>query len=173
MGYQPPPPMAPKKSNRVALIIFAVLAVVVIGGIAYAYFTRDSSKGSVTDLAVGDCVDRPTDPQAEIFEMQHQPCNTPHDGEVVALLTNPAGPDEPYPVISGFEDYVVPACTPAFESFTGRSWETDTELSMAWLQPTLTGWTQDHDRTFTCYVIRIDHAKLNGSVKGIGASPLP
>jgi hypothetical protein len=173
MGYQQPPMQPPKKNNRLALAILGVLAIVVIAGIAYAALTRDSSKGSVSALAVGDCVDRPTDPEAEIFEMQHQPCNTPHDGEVFALVTNPAGPDEPYPVVSGFEDYVVQACTPAWESYTGRSWATDTELSMAWLEPTLSGWTNDNDRSFTCYVIRVDRAKLNASVKGIGASPLP
>ena len=32
MGYEAPPPMAPKRNNRVALVIFAVLAVLVIGG---------------------------------------------------------------------------------------------------------------------------------------------
>ena len=171
IGYTPPAPPA-NRSRRGSLIILGVLALVVVGGVGYSVLTRDSSMGDITRLEVGDCIDRPTD-ATEITEIQHQPCNTPHDGEVIALLVNPAGQDEPYPVISGFEDYVVPACTPAFESYTGRDWETDTELNMGWLAPTLSGWTNDHDRSFTCYVIRIDHAKLNGSVHGVGSSPLP
>ncbi len=168
MGYEAPR----KRNNRLGIAILVVVGAFVIGGIAYAALTRDSSKSGVDALQVGDCVDRPTE-TGVIHEIQHQPCTTPHDGEVFALVTNPAGPDEPYPVVSGFEDYVVPACKPAFESYTGRNWDTDTQLSMAWLEPTLSGWTDDHDRGFTCYVIRVDHKKLNASVKGIGASPLP
>lgn len=171
MGYQPPPAMAPKRNNRLAIGIFVILAVVVIGGVGYAYLTRDSSKGGVTDLAVGDCIDEP--PEAStITEVQHQPCNKPHDGEVFAVVTNPAGADEPYPVVSGFDDYIQATCIPLWEAYTGRTWSTDTELDLNYLHPTLSGWGEG-DRGFTCYLTRLDGGKLNATVKGIGASPLP
>src|SRR5205085_10754312 len=50
IGYAPPPAMAPKKSNRLALGILAILAIVVVGGIVYAVLTRDSSSGAVDAL---------------------------------------------------------------------------------------------------------------------------
>jgi hypothetical protein len=171
MGYQPPPQVGPKKSNRTALIILAILAIVVVGGIAYVYLTRDSSSGAVDALQVGDCIDEPAEADT-ISEVQHQPCTTPHDGEVFAVLTNPASADEPYPVISGFDDYIQTACVPQWEAYTGRSWATDTELSLSFLHPTITGWA-DGDRGFSCYLTRVDGGKLNASVKGIGASALP
>ncbi len=171
MGYQPPPQMAPKKSNRVTLVIVGILAVIVVAVIAYALLTRDSSSGAVDALQVGDCIDEPAATDT-ITQVQHKPCTTPHDGEVFAVLTNPAGPDEAYPVISGFDDYVQTACVPLWEAYTGRSWATDTELSLNFLHPTLTGWA-DGDRGFSCYLTRVDGGKLNASVRGIGASPLP
>jgi hypothetical protein len=163
--------MAPKRSNRLALGILAILAIVVVGGIVYAVLTRDSSSGAVDALQVGDCIDEPAEAET-ITEVQHQPCNTPHDGEVFAVLTNPAGPDEPYPVVSGFDDYIQTNCVPLWEAYTGRSWATDTELTLNFLHPTLSGWG-DGDRGFSCYLTRVDGQKLNASVKGIGASPLP
>ena len=170
-GYTPPPP--PNKGNKLGLIILAVLGLIIVGGVGYVVLNRDSLTGGVTDLQVGDCIDRP-DETSTITEIQHQPCNTPHDGEVIHNFTSPAGPDEPYPVISGFEDFVLENCIPVFESYVGRDWETDTELNLAWLSPTLSGWTgEDRDRGFTCYVIRNDDGKLLASVKNIGASPLP
>ena len=173
MGYQPPPPMPPTKSRRNGLIILGVLAIVVVAIVGYVALTRDSSTGGVDALQVGDCIDEPAE-ASTITEVQHQPCNTPHDGEVFAVLTNPAGPDEPYPVVSGFEDYIQANCVPLWEAYTGRTWATDTELDLGYLHPTLEGWTGDqHDRGFSCYLTRVDGQKLNASVKGIGASPLP
>jgi hypothetical protein len=171
IGYQPPPAMAPKRNNKLALGILAILAVVVVGGIVYAVLTRDSSSGAVDALQVGDCIDEPSEADT-ITEVQHQPCNKPHDGEVFAVLTNPAGPDEAYPVVSGFDDYIQTNCVPLWEAYTGRSWATDTELSLNFLHPTITGWGEG-DRGFSCYLTRVDGAKLSASVKGIGASPLP
>jgi hypothetical protein len=171
VGYAPPPPLAPNNGRRSGIIILAVLAVVVIAIVGYLALTRDSSTGGVDALRVGDCIDEPAG-ASTITEVQHQPCNTPHDGEVFAVLTNPAGPDEPYPVVSGFDDYIQTNCIPLWEAYTGRTWATDTELDLNYLHPTLSGWG-DGDRGFSCYLTRLDGAKLNASVKGIGASALP
>ena len=171
MGYQPPPPMAPNKGRRTGIIILVVLGVLVVGLVAYVALNRDNLTGGVDALQVGDCIDEPAEAET-ITEVQHQPCKTPHDGEVFAVLTNPAGPDEPYPVVSGFEGYIEANCVPLWEAYTGRTWATDTELNLSFLHPTLSGWG-DGDRRFSCYLTRFDGQKLNASVKGIGASPLP
>src|SRR5687768_11005086 len=91
MGYTPPPP--PRKSNKTGLIILGVIALIVVGAVAYVAMNRDSLTGAVDALQVGDCIDEPAE-DATITEVQHQPCGTPHDGEVFAVLTNPAGSDE-------------------------------------------------------------------------------
>ncbi|HUP82966.1 MAG TPA: septum formation family protein [Candidatus Limnocylindria bacterium] len=171
MGYAPPAAPPAKKSNRTALIILGVLALLVVGGVAYALMTRDSSPGAVDALQVGDCIDEP-DEDSTITEVQHQPCTVPHDGEVFAVLTNPAGPDEPYPVVSGFDDYIQTNCIPLWEAYTGRTWATDTELDIGFLHPTLTGWGAG-DRGFSCYTTKYGGGKLLAPVKNIGASPLP
>lgn len=169
MGYTPPAP--PKKSNRTGLIILGVLALGVVGVGGYLVLTRDSSPGAVDALQVGDCIQEPEE-DSTITEVQHQPCNTAHDGEVFAVLTNPAGPDEPYPIISGFEDYIQENCIPLWEAYTGRTWATDTELDINFLHPTLTGWGEG-DRGFSCYTTKYGGGQLIGSVKNIGSSPLP
>jgi putative regulator of septum formation len=170
MGYTPPPP--PKRSNRSGLIILGVIGLIVVIAVAYVALNRDSLTGAADALQVGDCFDRPEETDS-ITEIQHRPCNTAHDAEVIHNFTSPEGPDAPYPVISGFDDFVLENCVPVFESYVGRDWETDTDLNIGWLAPTLSGWTgDDHDRGFTCYVFRLDDGKLYGSVKNVGASPL-
>ncbi len=119
--------------------------------------------GAATDLKVGDCFDVPAD-TTDIQEVQHRPCNEPHDAEVVAVLTHPAGPDEPYPVISGFGDYAEENCIPAFEAYTGRTFATDEEFDVHFFHPTLLGW-REGDRGLTCHVVRLDEGKLTSSVR--------
>lgn len=119
--------------------------------------------GAAADLKVGDCFDLPAD-SSDITEVQHRPCNEPHDAEVIAALTHPAGPDEAYPVVSGFGDYVNEQCLPTFESYTGRTFESEEELDVGYFHPTLLGW-QDGDRGFTCHVVRLDRSKLTASVR--------
>jgi predicted small secreted protein len=119
--------------------------------------------GAAEDLKVGDCFDLPTE-TSDIEEVQHRPCNEPHDAEVIAVLTHPAGPDEAYPVISGFGDYVEENCLPAFESYTGRDFASAAELDVGYLHPTLLGWGEG-DRGFSCHALRLDGAKLAASVR--------
>jgi len=169
-GYAPvpPPPARRNRGNLLGLGILVVIIVVIGGGL---WLFRDRLSGSVTELAVGDCIDRPpTD--STITEVQHQPCSGPHDGEVFAVLIHPAPDGEAYPVVSGFDDYVEQNCIPAWEAYTARSWATDTELSLNYIHPTLSSWA-DGGRNITCYTMRVDDAKLNGSVRGVGASALP
>ena len=182
MGYQaPPPPPGPmsytppgvplKRSNRGSLIIIGVLALVVVVVVAYVALTRDSSPGAVNALQVGDCFDEPG-ASDDIEDVQHVPCTLPHDGEVVAALTHPAPAGEAYPVVSGFDDYISTNCVPLWEAYTGRTWDTETELGLFYFHPTLSTWA-DGGRSITCYAEHNDALKLTASVKNIGAAPLP
>lgn len=170
MGYAPPPP-PPARSRRTGLVIFGVLAVILVVILGGVYLFRDRLSSNVTELAVGDCFDEPVGEQT-ITDVQHQPCTSAHDGEVFALLTHPAGSTEAYPVVSGFDDYIQQNCIPAWEAYTARTWALDADFGLSYYHPTLTGWGNG-DRGFTCYTTRVDGVKLNGSVRGIGASPVP
>ena len=88
---------------------------------------------------MGECFDAPTDQTAEVSDVQRQPCNEPHDAEVIASLTHPAPASEPYPVVSGFGDYIQQNCVPVFNSYTGRDCP-DAELTLSFFRPTPTGW---------------------------------
>ncbi len=168
MGYAPPPAAPARKTNWLAIAVLIGIVAVIGGGV---WLFRDRLTGGVNELAVGDCFDEPTAAQT-ISDVQHQPCTGPHDGEVFAVLTHPAPSGEPYPVVSGFDDYIQQNCVPAWEAYTARTWATETELTLNYYHPTLTSWA-DGGRDITCYSSRVDGARLNGPVRGVGSSPLP
>ena len=157
------PPAPPVKSGRGGLIRTAIVLGIVIAIVAAFFLFRDRLSNEVTSLQVGECFDQPQ-AETEVSEVQRQPCNEPHDAEVIAVLVHPAPPTEGYPVVSGFDDYIEENCIPAFDSYTGRSFQTDTELALRYFRPTLTGWGGG-DRGFTCYVARADESKLTVSVR--------
>ena len=136
-----------------------IIAAIAIGFLVF----RDRLTGAAVDLRVGDCFDVPGE-VTEVDEVQHQPCGEAHDAEVV-FVANYSGTS--YPVISGFDDYVVDNCIPAFEAYVGRSFEAATELDLSYFFPTLEGWG-DGDREITCYLVSIDDSKLTRSMKGPG-----
>jgi hypothetical protein len=158
---EPPVPPAPRRGfawTSIAIRV-GIIAAIAIGFLVF----RDRLTGAAADLRVGDCFDVPGD-VTEVDEVQHRPCSEAHDAEVV-FVANYSGTS--YPVISGFDDYVVDNCIPAFEAYVGRSFEAATELDLSYFFPTLEGWG-DGDREITCYLVSIDESKLARSMKGSG-----
>ena len=142
---------------RGLLIRIGIIAVIVVGAIVL----RDRLSGSAGDLRVGDCFDPPASIET-VEDVQHQPCTEPHAAEIIFVGDHPDS--DAYPSIDAFDAFVFERCVPAFESYTGRDWETDTELDMAYLYPTDEGWPQG-DHEVACYVERLDLSKMNASVK--------
>jgi hypothetical protein len=166
--FQPQPSYSgPSRLSLIPLIIILAVATAIGAGF---FFFRDRVANDVTSLAQGECFDVPTD-EDEISQVQRQPCNEPHDGEVIAVLTHPAPPGEAYPVISGFDDYIQENCVPAFQAYVGPQSGTAVEYDIGYLLPTLSGWN-DGDRRFTCYVSRSDGLNLTNTVRAPGYSPL-
>lgn len=149
-----------RRSGYIGTVIVVVIVAVAVGGF---FLFRDRLSNEVTGLQVGECFDLPQ-VETEVDDVQRQPCNEPHDAEVIAVLVNPAPATEAYPVVSGFNDFIEETCVPVFETYTGRAFATDTELSLGWFQPTLSGWGGG-DRGFTCYLTRVDDAKVTGSLR--------
>jgi Septum formation len=127
-----------------------------------AFIFRDRIAGDAGDLKVGDCFDDPVG-VVEVSEIQHHPCNEPHTGEVVFVGTM-EGTNEEYPSDDVLRDYVGANCIPAFNAYTGLSYETAQDLDVGTYSQTEEGWRAG-DRGIICYIVRVDGGPMNQSVK--------
>lgn len=159
-GAAPPPPPS-RTGSYIRLGILIAIVAVIIGAF---FLFRDRLTNEVTSLQVGECFDKPAEDVTVVTDIQRQPCNEPHDAEVIAVLVHTAAPSAAYPVVSGFDDFILEKCVPAFDSYIGRAFATDTELDLLYFHPTLSGWAGG-DRGFTCYVSRVDKAKVTRSLR--------
>ena len=94
--------------------------------------------------------------------MQHHPCAEPHSGEVfyVGAMT---GDNSAVPTEDQVFDYVGPNCLPAFETYTGETYDGVVQ-DVGFFRPTDEGWG-DGDRGVICYVYNVDESTSTGSVK--------
>jgi hypothetical protein len=177
-GYAPPPgpagwgqqPAPPAKNNGLRTgIIAVVVLVVLVGGIVLALnFFRDSISGDVTELRVGDCIDEPVG-RSTVSDVQHQPCTSAHDAEVVYVLTDASAT---YPGVEHFRTVANDQCATQATAYLGAEFDSRSDISGGFFYPTEDSWgSGDHD--VTCYVNRADGGKLYASIKGIGTAPLP
>lgn len=138
------------------IVRIAIIAAIAIG----AFVLRDRLSSNAGDLAVGDCFDEPAG-ATEVEDVQHHPCTEPHTSEVVFVGDIAA---DAYPSETEVADFVRDQCVPAFNSYTGLDFETDTTLDMGYFFPLEEGWrTGDHE--VICYVIRLDKAPMSQSLK--------
>jgi hypothetical protein len=84
-----------------------------------------------------------------------------HGGEVVYIVkvTNSVLPGD-----AAFESLVQAQCVPAYRSYTGREYDTDTIYEMPYFVPTSAGWLQG-DHEVVCYAARVDRKAFRGTVK--------
>jgi hypothetical protein len=169
-NFPPPAPPPSKRGQWLRIGVIVLLAVVVGGGF---YFFRDRLSSSASDLAVGDCIDEPAG-TTDISEVQHQPCNEPHDGEVFAVITHTAPSGATYPLSTEFRDLVSDECLPAMETYAGSSYLDmyANGYDVSFLYPTSASWT-DGDRGVTCFIVKSDETKMTGSLRVGAATPLP
>lgn len=164
------PPAPPAKSNGLRNgVIAVVVLVVLVGGIVLALnFFRDSISGNVTELRVGDCIDEPVG-SSTVSDVQHQPCTSAHDAEVVYVVTDSS---TSYPGVEYFRTVANSQCAAQATAYLGTDFNSRDDISGGFFYPTSDSWgSGDHD--LTCYVDRTDGGKLYASVKGIGTAPLP
>jgi hypothetical protein len=168
LGYQapsPPPGPRAKKTNWLGIAVLIGIVVAIGGGF---WLFRDRLSGNVTDLAVGDCFDRPG-AVSEVEDVQHQPCTSPHDAEVIVLITDSA--TGAYPGTDHFRQIALSQCVSAATAYMGTDFNNRLDVDMGWFYPTEDGW-DDGDRGVTCYLYQIDNQKLAVSLRNVGASPL-
>lgn len=119
--------------------------------------------GSANYLAVGDCFDPPADVEGTVTDVEKHSCIEAHGGEVM-FVGDFAPATDTYPITSAFQDFYSTTCTPAFNTYTGLDFDSDTTYSMAAFKPTTEGWSGG-DRKMICYAVRIDNATMNASIK--------
>lgn len=150
----------------VACIAAAALAL----GACGAGETRDDDgaivEGGNTDvfsLAVGDCFN---DEQADATELESVPtvpCSEPHDNEVYAEYTFPAGD---YPGLEAVQATAADECIAAFDAFVEYPY-LDSALYIFPLYPTEDGWNEIDDRLVTCAIYDPEQ-QVTGTLAGAG-----
>lgn len=140
-------------------IRLGIIAVIVIGFVVLRPFLT----GSAGSLSVGDCFDEPTSTTGTVEDVQHHPCTDSHTAEVV-FVGNFAPATDAYPADADFRTFFEGSCGPAFDSYTGLAFVTDTTYDMSAFTPTAEGWTKG-DRKVTCYAVRIDKGPMTQSIK--------
>ena len=144
---------------RTIALRIGILAVI---GIA-ALVLRPFIMGNAGDLKVGECFDDPGEVQT-VEDVQHHPCTDPHTGEVVYVGDLTAAKDAPYPSDADLQTLVGAACIPAFNAYTGRDFDTDTEWTMGYFTPVAADWANG-DRSVVCYATKIDTSPTSSSIR--------
>lgn len=111
---------------------------------------------------MGNCFDEPVGTTL-IKDVQHHPCNEAHTSEVI-FVGSLTGSNDAYPANSVIDAFAETNCIPAYNAYTGRDFQNDAEINIAWFYPTTEGW-KDGDRGVTCYAIRLDGTAMTTSVK--------
>jgi hypothetical protein len=142
--------------------LWTAIGVFALGG----YLFRDVLSGNVGDLKVGDCFDPPSlsAPKTTVKDVQHHPCSDLHGGEVFFIGKVPGDAGAAYPSDDALESYIGGQCVPAYRSYTGRDFDSDTTYDFSYLSPTTAGWAKG-DRVVDCFVIRADGQAAKGSVR--------
>jgi Septum formation len=157
----PAPPAAKPPSKVRQYITWAVIAVVVAIG---AYYI--SQNQNAADLTIGQCFDEPEQDTGITTVVKHA-CTEAHDAEVFHVVEYNEG--DTFPVATSLSNFIDETCVPVFATYVGEPFETATDFDLGYFYPDREAWDKG-DRTFTCYVMRVDNTKLTQSVKGAGAS---
>ena len=145
----------PKRGGRGAIIIVGIL----IAFIAIVLFIVRNNVAA-DDLAVGDCFLIPDG--TTIQTVEKQPCTESHNAEVI-FVGEYTG--DSYPISLSLDSYIEESCVPAFESYVGRSVDSEPALSIGYFYPSRDSWDSG-DKTITCYISQPDESPMTESLKG-------
>ena len=140
---------------RAVIIIGVIVAFIAI----VLFVVRNNV--AADDLKVGDCFNIPDG--TTIQTVERQPCTESHNAEVIFVGDYTEGTT--YPISLTLDRFIESACVPAFETYLGRSFDSDPELSIGYFYPSRDGW-DNGDRTITCYVAQPDESPMTESFKG-------
>jgi uncharacterized RDD family membrane protein YckC len=142
------------------LALSGVWVLVIAGTIAYYYFTGGFTPKRHSEPKAGDCIAQMQTDVSGLY-VTTVPCATPHEGEVVAVLTMPDGDYPGSPVIHEYES----KCARALITYSPGAPQ-DSSVRLYVRPPSKQLWESHGYRNFICI------AHLNpprtGSIKGAG-----
>jgi hypothetical protein len=146
----------------VGSILLRIGIVAAIAGGIYVF--RDHLPGNATELAVGDCFDAPTTTDETVEDVSHHPCADPHTAEVFYVADYPD--QDAYPGVDAFDTFTQTNCPPAFNAYTGLDFYSAPaeDYDIGLLYPLAEGWTSG-DHEITCYLVRVDEAKMTAPLQ--------
>jgi hypothetical protein len=180
-GEQPPQvpwtpmPMSatPPKKRRSELVRLGIVLAIVVAVVIGFFLLRDILPGQVGSLEAGNCFDLPAS-NVSVADVQHHLCSDLHDAEVFAVLSDATPDGQPYPGRSYFSDQLSQRCGPAASTYIGADINQQAELDFGMFFPTSESWASGgNKRRLTCYLYRVDEAKLTVTLKGTGQSASP
>ena len=136
-----------------------LVGVFVVGGFLF----RDFLPGGADELRVGDCFQEPALDET-VDDVQHRPCTDAHDAEVIYVAEHPAAKGAMALSDEDLRNYVGTYCLPAFQAYTGQSFDLQEVLDIGYFYPTTEGW-DDGDRTIICWTVRLDGTEMSSTVK--------
>lgn len=137
-----------------------IVVLIIIGGL----ILRPFLSGSAGDLKVGDCFDLPSAAIETVKDVQHQPCDQDHGGEVFFVGDYPGSGSDPYPTDDEMITFLTSTCLPAYSAYTGTDIAAQDVFDIGWFQPTADGW-KGGDQSVICYAYRLDETRFRGSLK--------
>jgi hypothetical protein len=146
----------PAKSGRWRPVVIVGVLVAIIAIVLFAV----QNNVAADDLKVGDCFNIPNG--TTISTVEKHPCTESHNAEVI-FAGDYTGSS--FPISLSLDSFIDEQCVPAFESYVGRSIDSQPELSVGYFHPTREGWDSG-DRTITCYVSQPGDSQMTESLKG-------
>ncbi|HXG27142.1 MAG TPA: septum formation family protein [Candidatus Binatia bacterium] len=154
----PPPPATPTATGKDRLRLGLILGGIVVFLVVALFAALNNEYAD--QLAIGQCFNEPSGTE-DISTVEKRDCTQEHDAEVffVGQMTG-----DTYPIELAFDNFVEANCLPAFEVYIGVPYADAPDHDVGWFYPNENGW-EDGKRTVTCYIFRVDHAKMTQSVK--------
>jgi len=145
----------------------AVVSLVIVpSGATYRLVALQSVLATAADGQPGPGeVDFWTAPVGQCFsdESQVVDCATPHDNEIFAIISHPAGVGEPFPGDDALVDFGLEGCVPAFEGYVGAAYEASI-YEIGIVRPTQAAWDEGGRRVI-CTLYQRDLERITGSAR--------
>jgi hypothetical protein len=161
----PPERKSGFRVGRSTVVIIVIVGILLVGGFLF----RDRLTGNAGDIQVGDCFMVPVASETEseqqiVEEVDHKPCDEPHDAEAFFVGDLEGGTDAPFPEGSVVDDFVGAQCLPAFLAYTGTDLFEQENLDAGYFSPTPESWRLA-DREVMCYLTPIDGSTTTQSYR--------
>lgn len=150
------------------LLVVVAPAILMVGGCS---LFGSSASDDVTRVATGECFNQPST-ATDTANVQIQPCGAAHDAEAISATLHPAPSGAPYPTAEELRTFMSSACISAYATYTGSTYDPHGDVDFGLFYPLADAWNAG-ERDVSCYVFRVDGAKMTGSLRAPATSTAP